>query len=74
MRDLILKVRLTDEEAARYEGRDAMVIPVSDEDVAELGLSIIGVHELLAALAAELASGDTSPRAMALRAAAGRMG
>jgi hypothetical protein len=47
MRDLILKVSMSDEEAALYEGRDAMVVLLSEAEVAALRGNVIGVHEFL---------------------------
>ena len=47
MRDLLLKIRLSDAEAALYEGRNAMVVPVSDDEANELRRGVAGVMEFL---------------------------
>jgi hypothetical protein len=47
MRDLIIKLAVSDEEAARFEGRMALVVAVSEEEAAMLRANIIGVHDFL---------------------------
>lgn len=73
MRDLILRVRLTDEEAARYEGANAMVVPLTNPEAAELQLSIVGLHEFLDQVVASLPSNGEDPFVVLAREAAERM-
>lgn len=47
MRDVIIKLSLDEEEAARFEGRMAMVLAVSEEEAAILRANIIAVHDFL---------------------------
>lgn len=47
-RDLILRVSMSEEEAALYEGRDAMVVPLSERETEILGGNVIGVADFLA--------------------------
>ena len=47
-RDLILRVAMAEAEVAMYEGRNAMVVPLSDAEVAVLRGNVIGVHDFLA--------------------------
>lgn len=46
-RDLILRVALSETEAAMYKGRDAMVVPLSEQETAVLHGNVIGVHDFL---------------------------
>ena len=54
MRDLIIKVSASDEEAARFEGRMAMVVAVSEEEAALLRANIIYVNDFLLRVPLEL--------------------
>lgn len=47
MRDLIIMFSGADEEVARFDGRMAMVLAVSEEEAALLRANIIGVHDFL---------------------------
>lgn len=47
MRDLIIKFSGTDEEVARFEGRMAMIVAVSEKEGAVLRGNIIAVHDYL---------------------------
>lgn len=62
MSKLTLDVTVSAEDEALYEGRHAMVVPLSDDETAELRASIIGVHEFLTSLGevkvAEEATGE----------------
>jgi hypothetical protein len=47
MRDVWIKLSLTEEEAARFEDRTAMVVALSDEDMVHLRSNIIGISDFL---------------------------
>jgi hypothetical protein len=47
MRDLTIKFSGTDEEVARFEGRMAMIVAVSEEEAALLRANLNGVHVFL---------------------------
>jgi hypothetical protein len=47
MRDVWIKLNLTEEEAAHFEGRTAMVVALNDEELVNLRSNIIGISDFL---------------------------
>lgn len=47
MRDLIIKAAVSEKEAARFDGRMAMVVPLSDEEAAVLYADVNSVDDFL---------------------------
>lgn len=48
MRDVWIKLSLTEQEAAHFEGRTAMVVGLNDEELVNLRSNIIGISDFLA--------------------------
>ena len=55
-RDLIIKLALDETGQAMFEGRWAMVVPLSEGECGELGKTIIAAHEAFGKLARHLAT------------------
>lgn len=47
MREVLIKLQLSEEEAALFEGRTAMIVPLSDKEVVQLREDINGVDRFL---------------------------
>lgn len=46
-RDILIGLKGTEEEAAQFEGRKVMVVPLDDEEIAILGSNLNGVSDFL---------------------------
>ena len=55
-RDILIRLPLTEDEAAKFEGRNAMVVPLADTEVGELRDKIILSHDGMTKLAMAIAT------------------
>lgn len=58
-RDVLIRLPLTEEEAAMFEGRWAMVVPLSEQETIEFGAIMNTTHETLQKVAQALATLQT---------------
>lgn len=58
-RDILIRIRLPEGQAAMFEGQNAMVVPLSDAEVVELRDKMILSHEGMTKLAGALSTLST---------------